>query len=54
LLEEKNIHLAFEVSLFLKGAFAVAEIVTGIGGMKCYPSLRKGTVVNQAVNGPIR
>ena len=30
-LEEKNIHLAFEVSLFLKGAFAVAEIVTGIG-----------------------
>lgn len=31
LFEEKNIHLAFEVSLFLKGAFAVAEIVTGIG-----------------------
>ena len=30
-LEEKNLHLAFEVSLFLKGAFAVAEIVTGIG-----------------------
>ena len=30
-LEEKNIHLAFEVSLFLKGAFAVAEIVSGIG-----------------------
>ncbi len=30
-LEEKNIHLAFEVSLFLKGLFAVAEIVTGIG-----------------------
>jgi uncharacterized membrane protein len=31
LLEEKNIHFAFEVSLILKGAFAVAEIVTGIG-----------------------
>lgn len=31
LLEEKSIHLAFEVSLFLKGAFAVAEIVSGIG-----------------------
>jgi uncharacterized membrane protein len=30
-LDEKNIHLAFEVSLFLKGVFAVAEIVTGIG-----------------------
>ena len=30
-LEEKNLHVAFEVSLFLKGAFAVAEIVTGIG-----------------------
>lgn len=30
-LEEKNIHLAFEVSLVLKGAFAIAEIVTGIG-----------------------
>ncbi len=30
-LQEKNIHLAFEVSLFLKGAFAVAEMVTGIG-----------------------
>ena len=30
-LEEKNIHLAFEVSLILKGAFAVAETVTGIG-----------------------
>ena len=24
-LEEKNLHVAFEVSLFLKGAFAVAE-----------------------------
>jgi len=31
LVEEKNIHLAFEVSLFLKAVFAVAEIVTGIG-----------------------
>ena len=31
LLAEKNIHLAFEVSLLLKGAFAVAETVTGIG-----------------------
>lgn len=30
-LKEKNIHLAFEISLFLKGAFAVAETVTGIG-----------------------
>lgn len=30
-LEEKNIHFAFEISLFLKAAFAVAEIVTGIG-----------------------
>lgn len=30
-LEEKNIHLAFEISLFLKAALAVAEIVTGIG-----------------------
>ena len=30
-LEEKNIHRAFEVSLFLKGAFALGEIVTGIG-----------------------
>lgn len=30
-LEEKNIHRAFEVSLVLKGAFAIAEIVTGIG-----------------------
>lgn len=31
LLNEKELHLVFEVSLFLKGAFAVAEIVTGIG-----------------------
>lgn len=31
LLEEKNIHFAFEVSLLLKGAFAVAEVLTGIG-----------------------
>lgn len=30
-LDEKNIHLAFEVSLFFKGAFAIAEIVTSIG-----------------------
>lgn len=30
-LEEKNIHLAFQVSLFLKAAFAVAEVLTGIG-----------------------
>ena len=30
-LEEKNIHLAFEVTLFLKGAFAGAEILAGIG-----------------------
>jgi uncharacterized membrane protein len=28
---ENNIHLAFEASLFLKGAFAVAEILSGIG-----------------------
>jgi uncharacterized membrane protein len=31
LLEEKNIHLVFEVSLFLKGAFAIAEVLAGIG-----------------------
>jgi uncharacterized membrane protein len=30
-LEGKNIHLAFKISLVMKGAFAVAEIVTGIG-----------------------
>jgi uncharacterized membrane protein len=30
-LDEGNIHLAFEVSLVLKGVFAVAEIVAGIG-----------------------
>ena len=30
-LEEKNLHLAFEVSLFLKGLFAAAEVLTGIG-----------------------
>jgi uncharacterized membrane protein len=29
--QEKTLHLVFEASLFLKGAFAVAEIVTGIG-----------------------
>ena len=30
LLDEKNVHVAFEISLAFKGAFAVAEIVTGI------------------------
>lgn len=30
-LDEKYVHLAFDVSLVLKGAFAVAEIMTGIG-----------------------
>ena len=29
LLEEKNIHLVFEVSLILKGAFALLEIIAG-------------------------
>lgn len=29
LLTEKNIHLAFDVSLWLKGAFALGEIVAG-------------------------
>ncbi|MEO7939131.1 MAG: DUF2127 domain-containing protein [Burkholderiaceae bacterium] len=30
LLSEKNVHVAFEVSLLFKGAFAVLEIATGI------------------------
>ena len=30
-LDERRIHLIFEVSLFLKGAFALLEIVGGIG-----------------------
>ena len=30
LLSEKNIHLAFDVSLWLKGAFALLEIVGGV------------------------
>jgi uncharacterized membrane protein len=30
-LAEKNLHLAFEVSLVLKAAFAVTEIVSGVG-----------------------
>lgn len=29
-MQEKNIHLAFEISLLLKGAFALAEIGSGI------------------------
>lgn len=30
LLDEKNMHAAFEVSLALKGAFALAEVVAGL------------------------
>ncbi len=30
LLDEKNVHVAFEISLALKGAFALVEIVAGI------------------------
>ena len=30
LFDEKNVHVAFEISLALKGVFALAEIVTGI------------------------
>jgi uncharacterized membrane protein len=30
-LEERNVHLAFQASLVLKAAFAVGEILTGIG-----------------------
>ena len=30
LLDEKNVHVAFEISLTLKGAFALAEIVASI------------------------
>ena len=30
LLDEKNVHVAFEISLAFKGAFALAEIATGI------------------------
>ncbi len=31
LLDEKRIHLAFRVSLFLKAAFALAEMTAGVG-----------------------
>ena len=31
LLDEKNLHLAFRVSLVLKGAFAAVETIVGIG-----------------------
>lgn len=30
LLDERNVHIAFEISLILKGAFALAEMATGI------------------------
>ncbi len=58
LFEEKNIHLVFEISLWLKGVFALSEIVGGIaaffvtkqGHLKSSSAITQSTSQTQPAN----